>query len=194
VVASYSRINNDAWLEFEKGLITLDQLKVKRFERFNRLLEIDENPEESAHTYENLLSQRGAIYDDVIETLTLLQAQGYKMSIITNGITHVQKGRLADSGIEHYFATVIISEDIGVNKPDKEYFTIAQRIITSHGYRCERPLIIGDSPTSDLLGGYNSGIDTCYLNRFNKKVDSSIPYTYEINSLYELAPLLENID
>lgn len=191
-IATYSEINNEVWLSFEKGELTMDELKVERFAQFNRLHNISLSAKKSSELYSSLLSRTDHLYSDTLPLLTLLKSANIPMSIITNGIASVQRGRLKASHTDSFFVSILISEELGVQKPDPLYFKKSLEIINSTGVSVTHPLIIGDSPTSDIKGGIESNIDTCWINRYQMKREASIRPTYEISSLWELIPLLNS--
>ncbi|MGI6466657.1 MAG: YjjG family noncanonical pyrimidine nucleotidase [Sphaerochaetaceae bacterium] len=190
IIASYSKINNDVWLEMEKGLLSIKELKVERFRRFYALYNLDKDPVVGSEIYSQFLSETYHLYYDAIEVLQRLKKSGIAMSLITNGIASVQWGRLKASAIREYFNTVVISEEIGIQKPDPRYFEITKEMVQQNGDKIENPLIIGDSLTSDIAGGIASGIDTCWINRFDMTLPENIKPTYQIKNLFELLKLL----
>ena len=145
---SYSQINNAVWLDFEKGLISIEELKIERFRRFHRQYNIDSNPIESAEAYEEELSHSFHLYDDALPLLEHLSKSGIPLTMITNGISTVQRGRLLATGTLHYFSTIVISEEIGVQKPSRAYFEKALEMAKP----ANNPLVIGDSLTAILQG------------------------------------------
>lgn len=194
LIRSYSSINNGVWLEFEQGNITMNELKVERFRRFFALHQVEGNPAQTAERYMEMLSQSYHLYPDALSVLDILQEQHIPMSLITNGISHVQRGRIAATRTGHYFNAIVISEEIGVQKPHPDYFTRTLELARQSGNPTKRPLIIGDSPSSDIRGGLNSGIDTCWINRFGMNPDPTTPATYEITNLHGLVKLLQNLN
>lgn len=191
---TYSDINASVWLEFEQGLISLQKLKTERFRRFFARYGVTGNPETFSVRYTETLSHSYHLYDDALTTLNTLQQRNYPMSMITNGISSVQRGRLEATKTAQYFKAIIISEEIGVQKPHLSYFTRALAMAAEAGFPAKRPLIIGDSPTSDIQGGLNAHIDTCWINRFSMESDPAIPSTYEVSNLHQLIKLLDNLD
>lgn len=193
-ISTYSRINNGVWLEFEQGLITMQQLKSERFRRFFARYGVDGDPVGTALRYTQTLAESYHLYPDAISVLDAIKKRGIPMSLITNGISSVQRGRLEATGTASYFHAIIISEEIGIQKPHPEYFVKAKSMAAAAGTPADHPLIIGDSPTSDIRGGLNAGIDTCWINRFGMDRDPATPATYEITRLDELLELLDNLD
>ena len=97
----------------------------------------------------------------------------------------VQRGRLKSSGIEKYLQGVFISEEIGYNKPSKEYFEKCFSKIPD--FKKENTVIIGDSLSSDVQGGINAGIKTIWFHRAHPQPKPD----YEIKSLQSLLEMLE---
>jgi 2-haloacid dehalogenase len=193
-LATYSRINNGIWLEFEQGIIGMTELKTERFRRFFTRYGVSGNPHATAHRYTEILGESSHLYDDAIEVLDAIEKRGIPMSLITNGISTVQRGRLEATGTRHYFMAIIISEEIGIQKPHPDYFKKAKELVVAAGGSADHPLIIGDSPTSDIKGGLDSGIDTCWVNRFSMEKDPELPATYEITRLEELLGILDDLN
>lgn len=112
------------------------------------------------------------------------------MFLLSNGNAKVQDGRLSSAGILPYFENVFISERVGADKPSREFFDRCTARIP--GYAPEKALMVGDSLTSDILGGKNAGIPTCWMNPARKTAGNIHP-DYEIGSLSELPGLLEGL-
>ena len=109
----------------------------------------------------------------------------YKLYALTNGVTLTQQVRLAKSGLEPYFERIFISEQMGCKKPEKEFFDkVFEAIGPVDKSRC---IMLGDSLTSDMQGGRNAGIDTCF---YGGKIEDP-RCDYSICDLMELIPILE---
>lgn len=183
----YSDINSAIWKEFEIGLITQEKLKVERFKRLSDKLNIKFDETEFAKSYMKHLSCASFLYEysiDLIETLH----KYYKLFIVTNGLTDVQNKRIRKSNISKYFNDIIISEEVKVAKPDAKIFELA---LNNVDYTNKSNLLmVGDSLTSDIQGGINFGIDTCWFNPNRIVNKTRIKPTYEISNLAELKDLL----
>lgn len=160
VAQLYSSINDTFWKRFEKGEITRDVIKIGRFESFLSAVGSDAPPNEVAVYYMEQLANGGFLIKGAENMLKALSPL-YDMYIITNGTSWIQKKRLALSGINKYFSGCFISEDMGCQKPEKAYFDYVVEHIPEKDKN--KICIIGDSISSDILGGINSGIDTCYF-------------------------------
>ena len=186
----YHLINKEHWERLERKEITREQVLVGRYAVLLQELDLDYDPVQLARTYEKCLSQGHLFLPGAVETLERLYGK-YKLYIISNGTSHVQAGRLKSADIGHFFENIFISQDIGVNKPDKAFFERCFAKIP--GFQKETALIVGDSLSSDILGGINAGIKTCWVNAHHKPADPQIPADYEIESLTGLPALLESL-
>lgn len=186
----YHLINKEHWERLERKEITREQVLVGRYAVLLQELGSEHDPVQLARTYEKCLSQGHLFLPGAVETLERLFGK-YKLYIVSNGTSHVQAGRLKSADISRFFEDIFISQDIGVNKPDKEYFQRCFAKIPS--FQREKALIVGDSLSSDILGGRNAGIKTCWVNARHKPADPQIPADYEIESLACLPVLLEGL-
>lgn len=184
----YSDINKAIWKEFEKRLITQEKLKVERFKRLSNKLNLEFDEVKFARSYMKHLANASFLYDDSIPLVESLH-KSYKLSIVTNGLTDVQNKRIRKSIIAKYFQDIVISEEAGVSKPDSKIFELALNNI-KHTDK-SKVLIVGDSLTSDIQGGINSGIDTCWLNSNKIANTTNFKPTYEISNLMELKDILK---
>ena len=186
---TYNDVNQSLWKMFETGLITLPELKIERFKRFFTIMGLQTDPFEASLRYLEFLGKSDHIYQWTVPLLTSLRSKGYRISLITNGIASVQRGRLAATHTIHLYDHIYISEELGIQKPDPEFF--------SHVFPDEsekkRALIIGDSLSSDIAGGNAANIDTCWFNPSKETPRMAIP-TYEINSMDELPTLLARLN
>ncbi len=183
----YHDINTAIWKEFEEGLISQEKLKVDRFRRLSDALTMELNATELAKSYMNHLANGSFLYKDseaLVESLT----KNFKLTIVTNGLSDVQNKRIRKSIIAKHFEDIVISEEVQVSKPNPEIFELALKNI-NHVDKT-KVLMVGDSLTSDIQGGINFGIDTCWYNP-NKIINKKeIHPTYEISSFEELKDLL----
>ena len=175
---TYRTINQQIWRELERGEITPNELRTTRFLRLYNAVGIQAEPEPFSDAYLRHLANCGDLIDDA-ETII----QQYKLALITNGLSDVQRPRLATSPLQPYFQTITISDEIGYAKPDPRIFDAA---FAQMGNPAKTEvLIIGDSLSSDMQGGVNYNIDTCWFNPQNKPLNG-LPITYEIQQLAEL--------
>ena len=183
----YRRINSNLWSELENGTISSEKLRVRRFEILFADLNLDINPVSFSEQYLKALGQTDFLIEGTIEILNKLSGN-FKLAIITNGIKDVQNGRFQKTGLNKYFEYLLISEELGVAKPDKLFFNHTLDKINFH--KKSEILVIGDSLKSDILGGSLSNIDTCWYNPSNKNNETAIKPTYEIRDLKELISIV----
>ena len=189
-VALYSKINRSCWAKLETGEYTRDEVLHKRFDMLFETLGVTGDAHKTQKLYEYRLSL-GAYYLDGAEALLDTLFGNYRLYLATNGIVNVQARRIKDSGIGKYFDNIFVSERIGYNKPDKRFFDCAFSEIDDFSH--DETVIIGDTLTSDILGGINAGIKTVYFNPKGRKNDTGITPDYEISSLDELIELLKTM-
>lgn len=185
----YQGINKAIWREFEDGLITQEKLKVERFKRLSDSLKAGFDEKQFAKVYIKHLTNCSFLFEKSIELIKNLH-KDYKLTVVTNGLTDVQNKRIKKSIIAEYFEQVVISEEVKVAKPDPKIFEYALTYIgcTDKG----KVLMVGDGLTSDIQGGINFGIDTCWYNPKRIENKTEIIPTYEISNLMKLKDILEN--
>ena len=109
----------------------------------------------------------------------------------SNGTAVVQKGRMTSANLYRFFQKSFVSEEIGHNKPSKAYFDAAFAQIPD--FDPAKALMVGDSLSSDIKGGKNAGLRTCWINPNHLPANPEIQPDYEIEALSQLPALLETI-
>jgi 2-haloacid dehalogenase len=188
-VELYSGINDSLWKLLEKGEIDKQTLLVRRFELLLEALSIEGDPVLMAREYEDKLSTKGYVLEGVEEMCQALYGRA-KMYIVTNGLEKVQKGRYAVCGIDKYFENAFISDVIGFQKPSVHYFEYVAKNIKD--FDKSSTLIIGDSLSSDIKGGLNFGIDTCWYNPKGAKAPEDMGITFVAKSFDEVLNFIIN--
>jgi 2-haloacid dehalogenase len=185
--AAYQAINHQIWLDFEAGRITSAALRVRRFELLFETLAITSDPQAFSQHYLVHLSQQAGLMPGAQQVVEQLAGTCH-LAIITNGLSDVQRPRLARSTIGSYFEAVFISEEMGVSKPTPAYFEAVFAALSEHAAppSPENSLVVGDSLTSDIQGGRNFGLATCWFNPAGKAHNPSIPADFVISKLEEL--------
>ncbi len=186
IVAQYSAINQTWWERFEKGEIKKEEIYAGRFRDFLNLYGFDGNPQKMAEDYFELLSQGYDAIDGAEKVLQYVKNQGYTVCITTNGMSRTQHRRIDGCGLKQYFDYIFVSEDAGHQKPEVEYFEYT--MANSPEKDKSKILVIGDSLSSDILGGINFGVDTCWLNP-KGKTGTHKP-TYEITDIMQIIDIL----
>ncbi len=183
----YKGINTLIWQEYEKGTITSKDLRIDRFRRLFKALDIERDAKEVSDAYMRYLGMSTFLFDGVEELIKAL-SKDYRLVIVTNGLKEAQTNRINKSTIRKYFEAVVISDEIGIAKPDPRIFEYALYKIN---YKDKsKVLMIGDSLSSDIKGGTNAGIDTCLYNPEKKVNDTCIKPTYQIYKLEDLKNIL----
>lgn len=186
-LAAYSAINDSHWKRLERGETTRDRLKVERFRDLFSALGFGGDPAFMARDYEAALSMQSQLLDGAIELISALHGK-CSLYIITNGITAVQKNRFSHCAIAPYFDGCFISEEMNCAKPEKRFFDLVAASIPH--FDPETALVIGDSLSSDMQGGINAGLDTCWYNPAGKIAPSGMSVTYTVSRLSEIKPIL----
>ncbi|MDE5756626.1 MAG: YjjG family noncanonical pyrimidine nucleotidase [Clostridia bacterium] len=190
VADKFKQINRRMWDMFELGLVTREEIFYSRFEELFAFFGIDgKNIIEVGDQYrENMAHSRRIIHG--ARAFLRRISQNHDLYCVTNGITRTQKMRMKASGLGKYFKKLYISQEINLAKPSKEFF---QYVIADIGaVDLDDIYIIGDSLSSDILGGINSGIKTILFNRENKKICDIRP-DFEVKNYVQLERIIENL-
>ena len=191
VLSLYHEINLMYWEMLSRKEIERDALLIKRFETLFERVGIKADPVATENHYRTNLGNGCQIMAGAMEVLKELK-KDYKLYVITNGVARTQHNRLEKSGLAELMEDIFISDEIGYNKPDREFFEYVESHIP--GFEPKKALVIGDSLFSDIRGGVEFGLDTCYLNIYHKQNTSKIIPTYEIQDIVELPELLRSIE
>ena len=190
----YEKHNRYCWDMFEQKKMTRDELSYKRFELFFDEMGMKKDGREIHRDFMHNLSKTGHMLPGATDLLQSLSKIG-RVYILTNGFAVSQNGRMVNSGIMDYAKAMFISEELGAQKPDKEYFDICFDQIPD--FDKSRALMIGDSIASDMLGGINAGVSTCWYNPTGKANAKGLPITYNIQTYRQLMDIItenESID
>lgn len=183
-LSAYSAVNLEAWQQFERGEISSVQLRLVRFERFCSRAGIDAEPADLSRRYLSRLAEASFLMEGAAEVVRILRGN-CRLAIVTNGLTDVQRGRFGRSPISSHFDEITISEEVGTQKPDPRIFAYT---LDRMGHKDKRTvLMVGDSLSSDIQGGVNFGIDTCW---FNPSGDASPPSPTPSHVVDDLAKIL----
>ena len=188
VLHRYHLINKWHWEQLELGNLTRQQVLTGRFQKLFTELEVQADPVEVQASYEKNLAIGHYFLPGAEEAVDALSKK-YRLFLVSNGTASVQKGRMTSANLYRFFETVFVSQEIGYNKPSKAYFDACFARIPDFDPR--EALIVGDSLTSDILGGNNAGVDTCWVNPQHLPHREDIRVDYEIEALNQLPALLE---
>jgi putative hydrolase of the HAD superfamily len=186
LIETYTRNNHLLWANYHLGHISKDQLRETRFKK--TFIELgfspDIIPSEFEDDYLRLCPTKTNLFPQAIEILDYLNKK-YHLHLISNGFKESTEIKIRSTGLHAYFKTVVISEVIGINKPDKAIFDYA---INGAGALKEESLMIGDSLEADIRGAMAFGMDAIYFNPAGKEKPADI--ARQIMQLQELMEIL----
>ncbi|MEE0639634.1 MAG: YjjG family noncanonical pyrimidine nucleotidase, partial [Acutalibacteraceae bacterium] len=189
-LALYSTINAAHWKRLELGEISREEVKVGRYRELFETIGVECDPVKATAYYESMLAIGHYFMPGAPELIEELYRK-YRLYIVSNGTAKVQEGRIGSSGITKYMDGIFISQILGANKPDKQFFDICFAEIPD--FLLSETVIIGDSLSSDIKGGINAGITTVWFNPKGIENDSDIKPDYTIKELSEVPGLLSQI-
>ena len=181
-IASYTENNHKLWAQYHLGQITKDHLRSERFS--STFIQMGVSPSQIPHQFEEdyvqLSPKKTNLFEGAEKVLSYLQKK-YQLHIISNGFKETTLTKMELSALNPYFKNVIISEDVGVNKPDKAIFEFA---LNKAGAQVHESIMIGDSLEADIRGAQNFGMKAIFFNP--QKTKKPIDVNWEINHLEEL--------
>lgn len=190
LIARYRSFNRACWEALERGEMKRDDVLTRRFELFFDSVGEKVSAEKVQAYYEIKLSE-GAYFIDGAEELLHNLFGKYRLYITSNGTAFVQDRRIKKSGIAKYFDGIFISERMGAHKPSPEFFDAC--FAKTRNAKREETLIVGDSLTSDILGGINAGIHTCHYTNGRDFTYTDIKPEYSARNFEELLQILDKI-
>ncbi len=187
VYHTFSKINSDLWKQLELKKITRYDLRIQRFqELIRKCFDGFENCDMLADEYVNQLSRQAILIDGAASALEKISSCA-DLYIITNGLKVVQRGRLKRTDITRFIKKVYISDEIGINKPDKAFFDFVLSDIPEKDL--SNIIVVGDSLSSDMQGGRNAGLTTCLYDPKDRVVMPHPLCDFKIKNLEELLSL-----
>ena len=188
MLSRYSAINKKYWERLERGEMTKSEILVGRFEEFFKSEGLDSSiAEDFNDRYQLGLGDTIAYCDDSYELVSSLKGK-IPQYVVSNGTVIAQTKKLERSGFDKLMDGIFLSEDLGYEKPRIEFFDIVMKAIGEP--EKERVLIVGDSLTSDILGGNTAGIKTCFYNPKELKNNTKAAPDYEVKNLREVIGIL----
>ncbi len=177
-VQTYRTINEELWRQLEKGQIRREKLISERFTRFLKAIDAaGDGAEMNRFIWSSSPPTRTLINAEVLDVLREL-SEVATLAVVSNGFHKVQTRRVAESGILNFMEDVFISEKMDCEKPNRKIFDAALRALGVENR--EHVLMVGDSLTSDIQGGVNAGLDTCWYNPNHAENPGKVVPTYEI--------------
>ncbi|WP_078381112.1 YjjG family noncanonical pyrimidine nucleotidase [Sutcliffiella halmapala] len=183
----FQRVSVSYWKQH--GKLTKEEILIFSFKDSLNKLELTGDARELASLYWRAFCQTAELEDYAIEVLTELKGK-VKLGMITNGFAESQRGRLKASRLKDFFDCIIISEEVGVEKPDPEIFELALRKL---GIGREEALFIGDSLDHDGFGAHKAGIDFCWYNKKGRALYSDCRPNYTVESLLDLKEIYKGV-
>lgn len=181
----YQLCNKQLWIDYQNGLIDAEFLQVKRFTQWGEKLNIP-----AKVLNDQFLDAMGIICKPLpgaVAMLTAIQKHA-KLGIVTNGFARMQENRLRKTKLDHMFDWLVISEEVGVAKPNIAIFEHTMALMGNPPKN--EILMVGDNAASDILGGMNAGIDTCWLQHPGEELPANINPTHKITDLTQLASVI----
>lgn len=184
-ILRYTENNHSLWAQYHLGLISKELLRAERFRK--TFIELGVHPEKVPQQFEEdyvkISPTKTNLFEGAEKVLAYLQKK-YTLHIISNGFRETTLTKMDLSGLNPYFTNVIISEEVGVNKPDKAVFQYA---LDKAGANLEESIMIGDSLEADIYGAMNFGMKAIFFNPLNKEKPADV--NIQIGHLEELINL-----
>ena len=189
MIESYSDINESWWKRLERCEVTKTELLTGRFlDLFARYGIVCADAGTFKNHYETYLGEIFRYQDNSIEICRALQGR-VRQFVVTNGVTVPQLSKLKRAGFFEIMEDIFISEQLGAPKPQKAFFDRVFESISD--VERDRVLIVGDSLSSDIRGGNNAGIDTCWYNPKGESNSLGVITDYVIYDLKEVIKIAE---
>ncbi|MBR5094791.1 MAG: YjjG family noncanonical pyrimidine nucleotidase [Oscillospiraceae bacterium] len=186
----YRAINCRQWELLEEGALSREEVLTSRFGILFREYGIDASPERVCDAYERGLGVGHRFMPGAEALLQTLHGR-YGLYLASNGSAAVQASRIESAGLAKWMDGIFISEELGADKPSRRYFDLCfSRIQDLDPHRA---IIVGDSLTSDIRGGLNAGIRTCWYDPWDRPTRPDICPDHTIRDLAELPALLESL-
>lgn len=185
----YKEMNIELWKLYELGKMDRHTVIYSRFGMLFKKIGIQDDGIAFEDDYQKLLGMQHFLMEDSLAVIAELQPE-FDLYIVTNGVTVTQLQRFRESKLDTYMKKIFVSEETGYQKPMKEYFDYCFERID--GFERSKAMIIGDSLSSDMRGGNNAGITTCWYNPNRLENHTDVKVDYEIRHLNELKQLLDS--
>lgn len=186
-IERFRAINETVWAKYERGEATSREIRLERFVLLLAELGMDADAELVSARYVEHLGESAFTVDGARPLVSALSGL-VPMGLVTNGIGAVQRSRLAKSGLGDYFQAIVISDEVGIQKPDPGIFAVAREAVGATP--TDRIIMVGDGLGSDIAGANAAGIHSCWVNLRGRPGNPEILPTYTVSSLSEVYPIL----
>lgn len=181
----FLEINGRMWAMVERGEMAAGDVRLARFTEFVERTDVDADPQALADAYALGLATSGDLFDGAIEMLEAI-SEIARLALVTNGVSDIQRTRIDRLGLDRFFDLAVVSSEIGVSKPGAGFFDVVfEQLGIEAG---PGVLMVGDSLTSDMRGGIDYGLATCWYNPNGATTELAV--THEIAHLAELPPIV----
>ena len=199
-VSLYKPHNIELWDKYGKDLVTKAFLRVDRFlwpllhgskvgerqELTGERQELTALAEQMSEDFLHLTTAHFSLLEGA-EKLVRYLAEKYPLTVVTNGFVEVQYEKFEKSGLRDCFAHIVLSEEVGCQKPNPRIYEEALRM---NGIAAEEAVMIGDSWNSDIQGAINAGIDQIWIRKSQDPLPEGQSATYIVKSLAEVMEIL----
>lgn len=187
VFETFTNENIKIWKRLENGEITKSYLRANRWNIILEKLNIVADGPEIEELFEKGIANSAYEVQGAKELLGYLYKK-HQLCVVSNGFRAVQENRLNISGFTKYFDKMFFSEDIGINKPQKEFFDYCFNSLDNP--EKEDVILIGDSISADIIGGINYNIKTIWFNKKNENCPDNVKPTYIVRALAEIKDII----
>lgn len=186
---TYRRINLAMWARVEAGTLSAEEVRVLRFEEFNRVSHIDTDAHDMAEVFVDALGANGDLYPGALEMLEEIHAVAV-LGLVTNGISEVQRARVARLDLGRFFSAIVVSSEESTAKPASAIFDIAFERLGHPGRTST--VMVGDSLSSDMAGGSRYGIATCWYNPSGRLAESNVRLDHVVGGFEEIVDIVRH--
>ena len=183
----YLAVNRDLWERFDRGEVKREWLVVERFAALQRALGGHHDPAEMNIFYLARLAEAGCLLPGA-EALCRALVPGCTLAIVTNGVASAQRGRFARSPLKALIPWLFISEEVGYQKPQRQFFDAVLSAMSPPP--SARIVVVGDSLAADILGAVNAGLDSIWYNPHGLSGRPDIVPTFEARTFDQISDLI----
>ena len=178
---TFDELNRALWRQVEAGTMTPPQVHIERFRQLVDVLGLDSDPSVLAAHYGDALGRHGELYPGARDLLDRLADTGAAMALVTNGLSEVQRARISRLDLGPYFDAIVVSAEVGAAKPGGRIFDLTFEALGEPDRA--GAVMVGDNLPSDIKGGVDYGISTCWYNPHGRVHSDEIVPTHAVTEL-----------